>query len=226
MTANNIYTWWATNLGNDAAILTVLCGVMALVWFFYEGVRRGFVKPKNESWERDKVSRFLKIIIILGIILGIICIVTAIVAMVGNIAPSYAYRDNPAYLAEGELTNGFDWLTSITLLVMGLAMFIKPIEDVPIATIVGLACGAVCALLLGALLPPALVSLYPNLKWVLVVVFVIVTTAIGLMLKVWVDGVEFISKIVSWPPIAILLSAFCLVQGFAVWIAGVTLIPF
>jgi hypothetical protein len=54
---------WVTLFADSAAILTVLCGLMALVWFFYEGVRRGFVKPKKEAWERDKVSRVLKIVI-------------------------------------------------------------------------------------------------------------------------------------------------------------------
>ena len=108
---------------DSGAIMLVLCGLMALVWFFYEGVRRGWVKPKGEEWERDKVSRALKIIIGLGIILGVIALCTGIVTMVMDIPPSNAYANN-----HGE---HFDWLTSIALIVMGIAMFLKPLEDLP-----------------------------------------------------------------------------------------------
>ena len=216
-TENGLVNFWENAFGDSAAILTVLCGLMALIWFFYEGVRRGFVKPKNESWERDKVSKILKIVIYLGIILGIICVITSIMTIVGNLPPSDAYAANVA--------NEFDWLTSITLLVMGLAMFLKPLEDVPIATIIGLAVGAAVALLLGLLLPTTLTA-SPYMKWVLIAVFLIITTAVGAMLKVWLDGVEFVAKVLSLPPVSRLLAAFCLVQGFAVWVAGITLIHF
>ena len=203
MTGIDFLGLWVTLFADSAAILTVLCGVMALIWFFYEGVRRGFVKPKNEAWERDKVSRILKITIFGGIILGVICVITAIVTMVMDLPPSFAFRDN--------VGNRFDWLTSITLLVMGLAMFLKPLEDVPLATVIGLAVGGVVALLLGMLLPASL-SEFPAMKWVLVGVFVVVTTAVGLMLKVWLDGIEYVAKILSWPPMSRILAAFCLVQ--------------
>jgi hypothetical protein len=218
---SDILDFWVNAFGDSGAILTVLCGLMALIWFFYEGVRRGFVKPKNEAWERDKVSKILKIVIYLGIILGIICVISAIVTMVLDIPPSDAYAANTKY----GFDNGFDWLTSITLLVMGLSMFLKPLEDVPIATIIGLAVGAAVALLLGLLLPTSL-SDNAYMKWVLIGVFLIITTAVGAMLKVWLDGIEFIAKILSWPPVSMVLAAFCLVQGFAVWIAGTTLIHF
>ena len=100
---------------------------------------QGFIKPKNEAWERDKVSQFLKTIVVLGIVLGIIMVATSILTMVKDIPPSFQYRDHPG---DRSLGNHFDWLTSISLLVLGLAMFIKPLEDVPLATIIGLVAGA------------------------------------------------------------------------------------
>ncbi len=209
--------FWENTFADSGAILLVLCGVMSMIWFFYEGVRRGFVKPKNEAWERDRVSRVLKVIIFLGIVLGVILIITAIVTVVRDLPPSDAYA--------AKIGPHYDKLTSISLLVMGMAMFIKPLEDVPIATIIGLAMGAGVALLLGMFLPATLME-NPAMKWVLIGVFVFVTTAVGVMLKVWVDGIEFVAKVLSWPPIAIILAAYCLVQGFGLWIAGYTLILF
>ncbi len=204
---------------DSAAIMLVICGLMALVWFFYEGVRRGWVKPKGEEWERDKVSRSLKIIIGLGIILGVITLVTGIVTMVMNIRPSLAY----------ERLNGshFDWLTSIALLVMGVAMFLKPLEDLPLAALIGLAAGAGAALLVALILPQDLVaraSEYINMKWVLFGLFALVATIVGVAIKFWLSSIEAISKFISWPPMALITAAFCLVQGFMVWIGGHTLI--
>ncbi|MHA1648048.1 MAG: hypothetical protein ACTSVU_08190 [Promethearchaeota archaeon] len=192
---------------------------MALVWFFYEGIRRGWVKPKNESWERDTVSKLLKVIIILGVVLGVVLIITAVMTMIMDIPPSYSYRDQPGALSRGP---HFDYLVSISLLVMGLAMFIKPLEDVPLATIIGLACGAGAAFLLAMLIPKDIVS-DQTLKWVLIIVFIVITSLIGAMIRVWIAGIEGVAKFISWPPIALVAAAFCLVEGFSVLLAGKTL---
>jgi len=207
--------WFA----DSGAIMLVICGLMALVWFFYEGVRRGWVKPKGEEWERDKVSRTLKVIIGLGIILGVITLLTGIVTMVMNIRPSLAY--------ESKHGSQFDWLTSIALIVMGIAMFLKPLEDLPLAALIGLAAGAASALLVALILPADFIEAangYVNMKWILFGLFALVATIVGVAIKFWLSSIEAISKFISWPPMALITAAFCLVQGFMVWIAGEPLI--
>ena len=204
---------------DSGAIMLVICGLMALLWFFYEGVRRGWVKPKGEEWERDKVSRTLKVMIGLGIILGVITLLTGIVTMVMNIRPSIAYENN--YGAH------FDWLTSIALIVMGIAMFLKPLEDLPLAALIGLAAGASAALLVALILPANFIEAangYVNMKWILFGLFAIIATIVGVAIKFWLSSIEAISKFISWPPMALITAAFCLVQGFMVWIGGKTLI--
>ena len=54
---------------------------------------------------------------------------------------------------------------------MGLAMFIKPLQDVPIATIVGLVAGAAVALILAMIIPDDIVG-STTLKWILVITFI------------------------------------------------------
>ncbi|UYP47234.1 hypothetical protein NEF87_003519 [Candidatus Lokiarchaeum ossiferum] len=209
---------------DSGAIMLVICGLMALVWFGYEGVRRGFIKSKNESWERDTVSRVLKIIILLGLILGVVVVATGIMTMVLDMPPSYAYRDfGDVPLSQ----NHFDWFTSILLLLMGVAMFLKPLEDVPLASLIGIIAGAGVALILALTIPQSLVttlSPYVNMKWVLFGIFVVVATMVGVALKFWVGALEAISKVISWPPFALLAAALCLTQGFMIWITGNTLI--
>ncbi len=170
---------------------------------------------------RQSVS-FLKVFVVLGIVLGVIMVSTAILTMVKDIPPSFEYRDNPGTNSRG---NHFDWLTSISLLVLGLAMFIKPLEDVPLATIIGLVGGAGVALLLAFLTPTDLIS-DTTMKWVLIIVFIVITSLVGAMTKVWIDGIEGVAKFISWPPIALFISAFCFIQGFAVLFVGYSLVLF
>lgn len=215
--AQGLLDLWVKVFGDSGAWMLIFCGLMALVWFFYEGMRRGWIRRKKEDWEMDSVSRFLKFLIFLGIVLGLINVITAIVTISLDIPPSYAYRDN--------VGNHYDLLTSISLLVMGLAMFIKPLQDVPLATIIGLVAGAAVALLLAMVIPSGFLS-DSTLKWILVIVFVAVTSIVGALLKVWVDGIEAVAKFLSWPPVALVLAAYCIVQGLFVLVGGSSLIVF
>ncbi len=60
------------------------------------------------------------------------------------------------------------------------------------------------------------------MKWVLVIIFVLISSIVGALLNVWIDGIEAVAKFLSWPPIAIVLAAYCIVQGFMVLVAGVS----
>ena len=208
---------------DSGAVMLVLCGLMALTWFGYEGVRRGFIKPKSEEWERDTVSRVLKIIILSGLVFGVIVVITAILTMVMDMPPSYAYRDNTA-TGYGD---HFDWFTSLLVLLMGVVMFLKPLEDVPMASLIGISAGAAAALLVAVLLPNGVIedaNGYVNMKWVLFGIFVGVATLVGLALKFWVNAITMVGKVISWPPFALIVGALCLAQGFSLWIGGHTLI--
>lgn len=214
----SIIAFWDTVFTDSGAWMLIFSGLMALIWFFYEGVRRGWIRRKKDDWELDSVSRFLKFLIFIGIALGLVTIVTAVMTMIRNFAPSYAYA---ARYPDKE--QAFDLLTSISLLVMGLAMFIKPLQDVPIATIVGLVAGAAVALLLTMIIPDDLLG-SSWVKWVIVGIFVLITSVIGALLKVWVDGIEAVAKLLSWPPVALIIAAYCITQGLFVLIGGQTLI--
>ncbi len=226
------WEWFYDIFADSGAWLLIYSGIMPLIWFLYGGVKNGWVRPRKgreNEWDRDKVSRTLKAIIYIGLIWGIILIGTGIVTMVLNIPPSYKFRDNVAYGADELLgiTNGFDWLISISLLAIGVAMFMKPLIDVPFATIIGIGAGAVASLVLAIVIPQTvtdILSEYVNMKWVLLGVFFLVATIIGLIFKFWIGALEAVSKILSWPPVALLLAIYCFVEGFMVLLTGNTLI--
>lgn len=217
---SGLFMFMENVFADSAAIMLVITGIMMLVWFFYEGVRRGFVKPKNESWERDNVSRILKIIILLGIILGVIVVVTGIMTIFLRLPPSYAYRDRYSDLAK---YRGFDLLTSVSLILLGLAMFLKPLEDVPVATFLAVIVAGLLGFLAIMFVPEAILQ-YKAMKYIIGAVCLLTGTMIAVLSKVWIDGVEFIAKVLSWPPFAMILATYCLVQGFMLWITGYTII--
>jgi Ca2+/H+ antiporter len=62
-----------------------------------------------------------------------------------------------------------------------------------------------------------------NPKWILVIIFIIVTIIVALTAKFYIGSLQKISKFLSWPPIALVIVIFCLVQGFALWIFGVSI---
>ena len=91
------------------------------------------VRFKNEDWENTEVSKFLRISSYFGLILGVVMIWSAVIGMLNHIPPSWQYRDNTE--------NNFDLLTSISLIIVGCVCFMKPINDLPWAGIIGIFAG-------------------------------------------------------------------------------------
>jgi hypothetical protein len=210
--------WFYDLFADSAAWMLIFCGWMAIVWLVYEGSRKGgFLRSIREEWEMDEVSKVLRVIIILGIGLGVLIVAVGIITIVGDIPPSFKYRDN--------IGDHVDYLTSISLLVLGLIMFIKPQVDIPWATIIGIAAGAIATILVAVFMPSAIIQDY-DIKWWLVGIFLIVSAIVGLTVKFWLGAIEFLSKLFSWPPIALLLGIYCFVQGILLLVWGRTLILF
>ncbi|MFX0022439.1 MAG: hypothetical protein ACFE9S_08925 [Candidatus Hermodarchaeota archaeon] len=203
-------------VANSAAIMLVLSGAMAITWFGYERKRRGsFTKRKVEQEGEFDVSKFLRALSYLGLILGVFVIWSGVIGLILDIPPSYAYRDLTA-----DEANHF---TCIFLIVIGIAMFFKPIADLPLSSILGLLAGSAVAIIVALIVPDGVVQLiagFINPKWLLVIIFIIVAVVVGLTAKFYIGTLQKISKFMSWPPIAFIIMVFCFVQGFCLWIGG------
>jgi len=205
-------------VAESAAIMMVLSGAMAITWLGYERKRRGsFTKRKAEG--EFAVTKFLRGLSYLGLILGIFVIWSGIMGLILDIPPSFKYDEvNP-----GEGANHF---TCIFLIIIGITMFMKPISDLPLSSIIGLLAGTATVIIIAILVPDSAVELIAgviNPKWLLVIIFIIITVIVALTVKFYVGVLKTISKFLSWPPIAFIIMIFCLVQGFALWIWGVSI---
>lgn len=209
------FSWVA----ESAAIMMVLSGLMAITWLGFERKRRGsFTKRKTEEIEFD-VTKFLRGLSYLGLVLGIFVVWSGAIGLIRNIPPSFKYDEvNP-----GEGANHF---TCIFLIIIGITMFMKPISDLPLSSIIGLLAGTATVIIIAILVPDSAVELIAgviNPKWLLVIIFIIITVIVALTVKFYVGVLKTISKFLSWPPIAFIIMIFCLVQGFALWIWGVSI---
>ncbi|MFX1327480.1 MAG: hypothetical protein ACFE91_04975 [Promethearchaeota archaeon] len=154
----------------------------------------------------------------LGLILGIFVIWSGIISLNLDIPPSFQYRDVTA-----DEANHF---TSTFLIVIGIVMAFKPISDLPLSSIIGLLAGTATAFIITLFVPDWAVKLISgviNPKWLLVIIFIIVTVVVGISAKFYIGTLQKISKFLSWPPIAFIIIIFCFVQGFALWIFGVSI---
>jgi len=212
---SGFFNWVA----ESAAIMMVLSGAIAITWLGFERKRRGSFTKKKSEVEEFNVTKFLRGLSYIGLILGIFVIWSGVVSLIMDIPPSFKYEEvNP-----GEGANHF---TSIFLIVIGMVMFFKPIADLPLSSILGLIAGTATAFIIALLVPDWAVELIAgviNPKWLLVIIFIIIAAVVGLTAKFYLGTLQKISKFLSWPPIAFIIMIFCFVQGIALWGFGVSI---
>jgi hypothetical protein len=198
-----------------AGFFVLILGIMWLIFGVYEAKRRGSVKKrKTEDWDL-KVTKFLKILTYLGFIIGIFSLLSGVSGLMYNIPPSIAFQS-------GEVSI----FTSALLIIFGILSLLKPLNDLPIASVIGLLVGtAVIAIIVMALPSEAyvVIGLFINPTLFFAILFIIIFAIVALTAKFYIGGLMKISKFLSWPPIAFIITGFCFVQGFLVLVLGVSI---
>lgn len=205
-------------VAESAAIMMVLSGLMAITWLGYERKRRGSFTKRKADVEKFDVTKFLRGMSYLGLVLGIFVIWSGVMGLILDIPPSFQYR--------GVTANEANHFTCIFLIVIGITMFFKPIADLPLSSILGLIAAVVVTFIIAIIVPDGAVQLIAgiiNPKWLLVIIFIIVAVVVGLTAKFYIGTLQKISKFLSWPPIAFIIVIFCFVQGIALWAFGVSI---
>jgi len=116
--------------------------------------------------------------------------------------------------------------TSAILIIFGILTLLKPLNDLPIASVVGLLAGSAVILVLVMVMPAGaytVIGLFMNPTVFFVILFIIIFAIIALTAKFYIGGLMKISKFISWPPIAFIVAGFCLLQGFLVLVLGVSI---
>jgi len=202
-------------LANFAGFFLLILGVIWLIYGVYEAKRRGSVKKRKvEDWDFD-ITKFLKGLTYLGILVGILCILSGVGGLMYNIPPSARFQS-------GEVSI----FTSAALIILGILTFLKPMNDLPIASIVGLLAASAIVAILVMVLPSQVyevLDIFIDAKIFFIVLFFIIFAIVALTAKFYIGGLMKISKVISWPPIAFIVAALCFLQGFLVLVIGVSI---
>jgi hypothetical protein len=201
-----------------AGFFVLILGVMWLIYAIYETKRRGsFKERKVEDWNFD-ITTFLKVLTYLGIIVGIFSIISGIGGLILDQPPSVAYALNTQ--------DSKSLFTSAFLIIVGILTLVKPLNDLPISSVLGILLASVVVVVLALSIPDQVVeviAVFINPKLLLVILFIVVFAIVALTVKFYIGALMAISKAISWPPLAFILGAFSLIQGFLLLVIGVSI---
>jgi len=202
-------------LAKFAAFIILVLGVIWIIFALYEAKRRGgFKKRKTEDYDL-KVTKFLKGLTYLGFIVGIFGILSGVGGLILDVKPSVAF-----------IGDGRSIFTSIFLIVIGVFTFLKPLNDLPIASVVGILAASAVAIVIASVIPDVLVqhiAIHFDPKWFFIILFIIVFAVVAILVKFYIGGLMTASKIISWPPFAFIVAVLCLIQGFLLLVVGVSI---
>ncbi len=205
-------------LAEFAGFFTLILGAMWLVYAVYESKRRGSVKNRKvEDWNFD-VTKFLKLFTYLGIVVGIFGLLSGVGGLILDQAPSVAYAANTQ--------DSKSLFTSVFLIILGILTLLKPLNDLPISSVLGILLASIVVVITSMSIPDHVVqviAIYINPKLLLVIVFIVVFAVVALTVKFYIGALMSISKAISWPVLAFIIAGFCILQGFLLLVIGVSI---
>jgi hypothetical protein len=208
-------------LAEFAGFFILVLGVIWMIYAFYEAKRRGsFKERKVEDWN-FKITKFLKVLTYLGFVVGVLSILCGVGGLILNQPPSVAYAANTQDSAS--------IFTSVFLIILGVLTFLKPINDLPIGSVLGLLVATFIVIFASLAIPETavnLIAVFIDPKLLLIIVFMGVFAIVALTVKFYIGSLMAISKAISWPPLAFIIAAFCLLQGFLLLVIGVSITGF
>jgi len=103
--------------------------------------------------------------------------------------------------------------TRYLLIVTGLALFLKPLKDIPWAALIGLVVGGLCAGFVYLVYPLPETVYGISSTWIYLVIFFIPALFVYMFLKFVEDVLRLIGTILAFKPVAIALGLICITQG-------------
>jgi hypothetical protein len=204
-------------LAEFAGFFFLVLGIMWMVYAVYEAKRRGSVKKRKvEDWNFD-VTKFLKFFTYLGIAIGILSLLSGVGGLILDQPPSVAFK---------EFQNSKSVFSSVFLIIVGILTLLKPLNDLPISSVIGILLASIVVIIVAAAIPTEvkeLIAIFIDYRLLLVILFVIIFAIVALTVKFYIGALMAISKAISWPPLAFILAVFCLLQGFLLLVIGVSI---
>ena len=210
-------------LGNLAGFFMFILGIMWLVYAAYETKRRkSFKKRKVEDWDFD-VTKFLRALTYIGFFVGLLSLISGVSGLMFDIPPSIAYEKTAISLGEDP---GRSLFTSIILVIFGILTFVKPANDLPLSSLIGVLAASVVVIIIAFAIPDSVIVIigeFIDPRILLAIIFIIIFAIVALTAKFYTSIFMTLSKAISWPPLAIIFAIFCFIQGFLLLVIGVSI---
>ena len=167
--------------------ILIFGGIIAISWFLEKLIRPIPIVGKPTSILTKIVSFF-------GFFMGILLIITGAAAWSIQIPEVGTY-------------------TQYLLIIVGLALFLKPIKDFPWAALLGLIVGVLCAGLVYFFigLPNTVFGI--SSIWIYLIIFLIPAVMVYMVFKFIEDLFRIIGMILSSKPVTLILGFVCIAQG-------------
>ena len=165
--------------------ILILGGIVSASWLLEKFAGMAPVVGEPVSW-------LVKVVSLFGFFVGVLLLVTAVVVW---------------------LVQAWDTGTQYLLIVTGIALFLKPLKDIPWAALVGLVVGGLCAGFVFFLYPLPETVYGISSKWIYVVIFLIPALFVYVIFKFVEDVLRLIGSILAFKPVAIALGLICIAQG-------------
>jgi len=167
--------------------ILILGGIVAASWLLEKFVRPAPIVGEPVSW-------LVKLTSLFGFFVGILLLVTATAAW---------------SLEASQVDTGTRYL----LIVTGLALFLKPLKDIPWAALIGLVVGGLCAGSVYFFYPlPETVNGISS-TWIYLAIFFIPALFVYVIFKFVEDVLRLIGMILASKPVSIVLGLICIAQG-------------
>jgi len=174
------------SLVNYTPYILIFGGVVALSWFIEKLVRPMPLVGKPASILTKIVSFF-------GFFVGILLIVTAGIA----------------WSTQSQVDN----YTIYLLIIAGLALFLRPIKDVPWAALLGMIVGGLAAGIVYFFFPLPETVIGIASTWIYLAIFLIPAVIVYIVFKFIEDLLKLVGMILSSKPVTFIVGLVCIAQG-------------
>ena len=175
-----------TFLVDYAPYILILGGVIAISWFLEKLVRPVPVVGKP-------ASILTKILSFFGFFVGILLIVTGAAAL----------------STQGQV----DTYTQYLLIIAGLALFLRPIKDIPWAALLGLIVGGLSAGIVYFFFPLQGPVFGISSTWVYLAIFLVPAVLVYMVFKFIEDLLKLVGMLLGSKPVTFIVGLVCIAQG-------------
>lgn len=176
-----------TFLVEYAPYILILGGIIATSWLLERLVEPAPIVGEPTSW-------LIKITSFFGFFVGILLIASAVMA----------WSTAAVHVDTG---------TQYLMIVAGLALFVKPMKDVPWAALLGLVVGGVCAGFIFLFFPLPETVFGISSTWIYLLIFFLPAVLVYMIFKFIEDVLKLVAMVLTFKPVTLALGFICIVQG-------------